>query len=64
MLNRLDDYDARNFDAKAAHGEISLVGKLPLETFCRLLDCAVRAQDITATQERAMRDLRAELSCK
>jgi hypothetical protein len=63
-LDRLDDYDTRDFDTKAAQGKIALVGKLALNTFCQLLDCAIRAQDITAIQERAMRDLRAGLGCK
>lgn len=64
VLNRLDDYDARDFAAKTARNKITFVGKLPVGTFCQLLDCAVRAQDITAIQERAMRDLRADLRCK
>lgn len=64
VLNRLDDYDARDFDSKVTRGEITLIGKFPLDTFCQLLDCAVRAQDITRIQERAMRDLRADLGCR
>lgn len=63
-LNRLDDYDARDFSAKSGKGDITLVGKLPVDTFCQLLDCAVRAQDITMIQERVMRDLRVALRCK
>ena len=62
-LNRLDDYDARDFDTKVAAGDITLLGELPLNTFCQILECAARAQDATAAQERAMRDLRARLGC-
>ena len=47
-MNRLDDYDARDFDTKVAAGDITLVGELPLNTFCQILECAARAQDITA----------------
>ena len=47
-LNRLDDYDARDFDTKVAAGDITLLGELPLNTFCQILECAARAQDITA----------------
>lgn len=63
MLNRLDDYDARDFDAKIVQNQITLIGNLPLNVFCQLLDCAVRAQDITRIQERVMRDLRAARGC-
>lgn len=64
MLNRFDDYDSRDFDTKVAAGDVTVVGELPLNTFCQILECAARAQDATAAQERAMRDLRARLGCR
>jgi hypothetical protein len=42
------------------NGQINLVGILPYELFCDLLDCAIRSDDITKEQEQRMLDLRAE----
>jgi hypothetical protein len=39
------------------------IGILPNDIFCDLLDCAVRAYDITREQEQRMLDVRAEKKC-
>jgi len=60
VLDRLDDYDEIDFTTKIRNGQINLVGILPDELFCDLLDCAISSDDITKEQEQRMLDLRAE----
>jgi hypothetical protein len=63
VLDRLDDVDGIDFVTKIKNGQINLVGILPNDIFCDLLDCAVRADDITREQEQRMLDVRAEKKC-
>lgn len=63
VLDRLDDHDRQDLEAKIASGIVRPVGALPLPLLCAALACARGADDTTQQQATAMSDLRAALGC-
>lgn len=62
-LDRLDDHDEADLEARVASGAVELVGVLPAQVLCAVLACARGADDTTQLQASAMSDLRAKLGC-
>ncbi len=58
-----DDYDGDKFVEDKTSGALTFAQAIPQHVLCAVLDCAARADDTTAMQEREMRDQRAMLGC-